>query len=57
MKYRVSFGNSLEISKALSQLNESVEGYMNEGYMLVGSIKVVYENGFFSVFQSMIKEE
>lgn len=56
LKYRVAFGHSYEISKAASQLNESVEGYMHDGFYTYGSLQVVYGESFFTLFQVMIKE-
>lgn len=57
MKYRVIWGSSAMASEVCSQLKDSVEGYMEEGFKPQGSIQVVYECGHYTAFQAMIKED
>lgn len=57
MKYRALYASSDSQYDSCYKLNEKVEGYMGEGYKPIGSIQVIYENGIYSVFQAMIKED
>lgn len=57
MKYRALYASADSQYDSCYKLNEKVEGYMGEGYKPIGSIQVIYENGIYSVFQAMIKED
>ena len=57
MKYRALYASADSQYDSCYKLNEKVEGYMGEGYKPIGSIQVICENGIYSVFQAMIKED
>ena len=57
MKYRALYSCDNNQYDTCYKLNEKVEVYINEGYKPIGSIQVIYENGIYSAFQAMIKEE
>lgn len=57
MEYRVLYACEGSEYDSCYKLNEKVEGYIREGYKPVGSIQVIFENGIYSVFQAMIKED